>query len=430
MHKRDLLKGLAAAAVSSLAGCNEAAPDRAGPFLSSRSAVFIPGYEPGDAALRGEPADSRLRRRRHEDGPRTLLTRIGGDGSVRQAVFPVIGHDVAIAPGGKLGILGRMGNGGGDAAAHHVAFDPDTLEMVAAGASPGAGWRGGGHGVYLTQSTVLCAERAPLIAYDGRPGAHHGRVSVREASSLRLLDSFSCHGIDPHEIRLSTDGKQAIIANYGSVAQVGTRALSVPRHVVEPSITVVDIASGRLVARHRADDPETEVRHVALAGDGTAFGIRCRLGAPGADLAWRREIGSADPDRTATENGSYLPAAPVMARRGQSGVQVLADDEPPAHLRHGLSVEYDPVHDEFIASFPSSHRLIVFSVDGTLRQSMDTRVFGLDYPCGVTLLPGRDVYAVAGYWRGVHVLRRGSHGHEGRIDHGAVLYGHSHMTAA
>lgn len=425
MHRRDLLKTLAATAVTPLAACTPGGP---GPVLSTRSAVFIPGYETDGARLRGEPADSL--RRRGGDGPRTLLTRIGGDGSVRQAVFPVVGHDVAIAPDGRTGVLGRMGNSGGDAAPHHVAFDPETLEMIATGVPPGAGWRGGGHGVHLPDGTLLCTERAPMGAYRGRPGAHHGRVSVREADSLRLLDSFSCHGIDPHEIRLSGDGRHVVIANYGSVPREGAAALSAPRRVVEPGITVVEIATGRLVARHVVPDPETELRHVALSTDGAAFGIRCRLGGPGADGDWRRRIGAAEPDRTANEEGSYLPAAPVLARPGQTGATRLAAAEPPEHLRHGLSVEHDPLHDEFIASFPSSHRLIVFSADGGVLRSMDTRDFGLDYPCGVTLLPGHEAYAVAGYWRGVHVLRRGSHRHEGRIDHGATLYGHSHMTAA
>ncbi|MBS0124369.1 DUF1513 domain-containing protein [Thetidibacter halocola] len=426
MHKRDLLKGLAAAAFAPLAACETADPEKSGPVLSSRAAVFFPGYRTDDARLLGEPADSR--RRRGVDGPRTMLTRVGADGSVRQAVFPVIGHDVAIAPDGSVGFLGRMGDGGGDGAAHHVAFDPVTLEMVATGLTPGPGWRGGGHGVFVPGGPLLCAERAPMTAYSGSPERHFGRVSVRDRQSLALLGSFSCHGIDPHEIRLSEDGRHVVLANYGSVAGQGQDDLSVPRRVVAPCLTVVEIATGRLVERIAVAAPETELRHLALRPDGTAFGIRCRLAPEGADAPWLRKLGLDETDRTADPGESYLPATPVLASRGTA--RTLAAQEPPAHLRHGLSVEYDALHDEFIASFPSSHRLIVFSGGGEVRHSIDTRDFGLAYPCGVTLMPGETFYAVAGFWRGLRLMRRGDHRPEHALATGAAFRGHSHITAA
>lgn len=426
MRRRELLAGLAATAMSPLAGCGAGGREAA---LSTRSAVFIPGYFAGQATLVNPPTDSR--RRQHERGPKTLLTRIDSAGAVRQAVFPVIGHDVAISPDGRVGFLGRMNAGGGAGAAHHVAFDPDTLEMIAVGRPPGEGWRGGGHGLFLPDGKrLLCSERVPMGPYSGRPDRHYGRISIRDPETLKLLDSFDCHGIDPHELRLSADGRHVAIANYGSVAARGADAKSAPRRVVEPSVSVVALDSGALVARYLAPDPETELRHLSLGRDGQVFGIRCRLGAEGADAPWQRRIGATEADRTADPGASYLAAAPVMATPGRTRAATLAPDEDPAHLRHGLSVEYEPEHDEFIASFPSSHRLIVFSGrDGRVRRSIDTRALGLDYPCGVTLLPGRDHYAVAGYWQGLHLFERGSHRHDRRLGHGAMFYGHSHMTA-
>jgi len=77
----------------------------------------------------------------------------------------VVGHDIATAPDRSVGFFGRMGVA--TAGAHHVAFDPLTLEMIGAGRAPGDGWRGGGHGVYLADGALLSTERALLRAFTG-----------------------------------------------------------------------------------------------------------------------------------------------------------------------------------------------------------------------------------------------------------------------
>lgn len=425
MQRRAFTLGLAAA-LPLMAGCAPGMGVRQ-TLAPAQAAVFIPGYHPRRVALSGEPADSR---RRGRDGPLTLLTRIAPDGGVRQAIYPLIAHDVAISPDRRVGFFGRMNLGGGEGAAHHAAFDPETLEMVALGRSLGPGWRGGGHGVFLPDGSILCSERAPDRPLTGRAADHYGRLSRRDPMTLKVLDSVSCHGIDPHELRLTEDGRRVIVANYGSVAG---RAGAQPRQVVEPSVTVVDLASGDLVDRVAVPDPHLELRHLALGRDGKVFAIRAHQAAAGAAAAWLRAIGD-DPAALPVDPNpgvAYLPGHPVLVEPGRGGVTVLAKDQPEAHLMEGLSVEYDPQHDEFIAIFPSSHRLMVFDAAGGLRQSIDMRGRGLIRPSGLALLPGSDLYAVAGYWQGLLLIARGTHRVVTRLDSAApVVGGHSHMTAA
>lgn len=57
-------------------------------------------------------------------------------------------------------------------------------------------------------------------------------------------------------------------------------------------------------------------------------------------------------------------------------------------MRHGLSIRYDDRHDEVIASYPTTHHVMVFDgVIGAVSRRYDTRTAGLRYPCGVTFLP-------------------------------------------
>lgn len=430
MERRLFLKALAAMCLPSLTGCSPRIT--AGRARSDAAALFVPGYHTEGMRLRGEPADSR--RRRGQAGAQTLLTRLGADGTVRQAIFPVIGHDVEISQDGRIGFLGRMNLGGGEGAAHHVTFDPETLELIALGTSLGPYWRGGGHGLFLADGTLLCAERAPQARYRGTPSAHYGRLSRRDPMTLAVLDSFSCHGIDPHELRLSGDGRHVVVANYGSVAAPGPDTTGQAVNVVEPAVTVVDLASGRLVARHAGAAPGHEIRHLALGADGQIFAIRAHQAAAGANTGWLRAIGAesntlpVDP----VAGASYLPAAPVLIQGQAARVTLLGGSGAEAHLLEGLSVEYDPQHDEFIATFPSSHRLIAFSGrDGRVTFSLDTRTRGLVRPSGLALIPDFGLYVVVGYWQGLQILERGTHRLIGQFANPALVTGgHSHMTAA
>lgn len=322
MRRRDLLQALAAA---TLAGCAPGSfGDRA--TLATLAALFVPGYHPARVTPLDEPADSR--RRRARGGPQTLLTRIVPFGTVRQAVFPVIGHDVAMSPDGRTGFLGRMNLGGGEGAGHHVTFDPETLEMIAQGRATGPGWRGSGHVVLLPDGHILCSERAPARPWTGHQGTHHGRLTIRDPATLAVIDSLSCHGIDPHALRLTGDGL-VVVANYGSVpppAGGGRRW-----QVVAPSVTVLDLASGRLVARHPVPDPEKELRHLALGRDGRILGIRAHQADPGQDAPWCRRIG-ADVSETPVDPNpgvSTCPQPPCCWTRASARCATWPRTNPP-----------------------------------------------------------------------------------------------------
>ncbi len=399
------------------------------------AAVWVPGYEPGAATANGVPlvANRRIARAvRDPSKPHRLLSRIGMDGGVRQALLPAHAHDVAIAPDRSVGVLC------GFEAADQVAFDPLTLDLVASAPAFGEGWRGGGHAAYLDDGrSVLISERAPRRARDGGPiDAHFGRITIRDADTLRVRESYSTHGIDPHEIVLVENGRYLVAANYGSLPRDGERSLAVPRHVVEASVTIVDMADGRLLDKRVTSTRDLEVRHLAVGGLARIFAIQARLGSE-ADLA-RVTAGDAlaeGVDITSEPGIAYLPAATLKlaggARRGAMTAQPMGSAADRALMRHGLSIVYDPIHDQAIATFPSAHAVMAFDgASGETVSRLDGRGVGLRFPCGITLLPDGVHYAVTGYWENLYVFERGSH----RLVRDLCLYpaffGHSHVTAA
>lgn len=394
------------------------------------TSVYVPGYMPDRAQIRGGSLKENgyfARNISDPERPFRLLTRIGMDGEVRQALLPAAAHDVEISPDGSVGVMC------GFEATDQVAFDPVTLDLAAVAPSFDKGWRGGGHAAYLaTGKTVLLSERAPhQNPRDGKLDAHYGRITIRDVDTLKIRGSYSTHGIDPHDIRLIEDDRYLVVANYGSLPNAKTGKLDVPRQVHEACVTIIDVDSGKLLDKQVTDRRRTELRHLAAGRLDRIFAIQARLGS-GADLA--RELGSEreaqDEDITSEPGMSYMSAATLRVQRGKPPRR-MGERGDIAEMRHGLSICYDAGNDQAIASYPSAHRVMVFDgASGAVLHSVDTRKMGLRFPCGITLLPDGVHYAVTGYWENLFVFERGSH----RLNREACLYptffGHSHITAA
>ncbi|RGP37711.1 DUF1513 domain-containing protein [Pseudotabrizicola alkalilacus] len=433
MERRTFLTAAVGAGMaSSVSGCASVARVAAEEADVSRNlrdtSVYVPGYITETARARGGPVTAHPRLARAlsaQDGPARLLTRIGFDGTVTQAVLPVMAHQVAVSPNRRIGILC------GFEARDQVAFDPVTLDMVAKSPAFAEGWRGGGHAVFLDQGrTALVSERAPRFSAAGSSLAdHHGRITIRDSDTLKVRGSYSTHGIDPHDIRLIEDDRYLVIANYGSLPDPDG-FLPVPRRVAEASVTVIEVASGRLVEKWVTGRADAELRHLAAGGRDRIFAIQARLGTEADEAqAMRGHSAVYSADITSEPGITYLSAQTLKIAKGQRP-KPMGTAVHTADMRHGLSISYDPQHDQAIATYPSSHRVMVFDgASGAVLHDVDTTASGLRYPCGVTLLPDGLHYAVTGYWENLFVYRRGSHQLVRELCLYPVFFGHSHITA-
>ncbi len=437
MRRRDFLISGGGAAAFGLGSRN--APRSATPeetaAAPSRPAVFVPGYERARAWAQGMNVRDHPWYGRNippgYDGNATLLTRIGAEGEVTRAVFPVRGHGVAVHAGRRIGVFASMSG------RQMVSFDAETLDLLGWSDPFAEGFVGGGHAAFTPAGDVVVAtERFPYLPYRGDPRAHYGRLVLRDPVDLRPLEAYDCHGVAPHEVRLLEGGTLTAIANYGSTPPPAGTPPSPRRHVVEPSITVLELASGRLVEKIPGPDLALEIRHLVAPDRRRLFAVQVLLDSEERGRRRMREAARAavyELDRLADPGEAYLPAPLLAVRRGEGKAtrRTTLSTEDPLAMRHGLSIVHDPVHEEVIATFPSSHAVVVVDARrAEIRRVIPSRAFGISWPCGIALHPDGERYLLAGSFENLVAVRRGSHELDPRGRHYLPLFRHSHIAVA
>lgn len=424
--RRAFLGGLAATA-GTIAASRSIAPALAEP-PPPKAVYLVPGYRAELASYRGESASTAPELRRDfpkgYDGAVTMIARMDEkDGSLRRALMPIGGHQIAVRPRDPLALWNSM-NGPG-----LVTFDPATLKLDRVLPCHKPDYMGGGHSAFTAAGdAAFSTERRRQDAPFTKPADYYGRLVVRDARDFKVLEAYDLHGIGAHEVRLTEDGRHAVIANYGSVKGP---APDDPWRTIEPCVTVLEAASGKLVYKRALPGEAGEVRHLAAPTlDRIAAHVVVELKVdeyprpPDGDDA----IAEFDPDAAA--GSYYLPGSlGHFDAANPAREPVLAIPEDRRAARQGQSVAYDPVHDEMIATFASSHSLVVLdAASGRIKRTIGTERLGLRYPRGIGLHPDGKHYAVSGGWQGIYLFRRGAHEIAWDRTLHPLLFDHSHMT--
>jgi len=424
--RRRFIGGAAAVGAAVAAGLPRAASAQAAP---GRAATYlVPGYRAEIASYRGRPADEAPELRadfpKGYEGGVTFATRLSeSDGAVARALLPVIGHHIAADPEGKRAWFSGMN------AAHSVTFDIPAMRLDRIVGPHAEGFVTGGHAVFTPDGRyVLATERRRFDAPFKNLADRFGRLVVRDAGTLAVLESLDCHGIAPHDVRPTEDGKYAVVANYGSVdlPPAGSKPT-----IVEASVTVLELASGRLAHKWIAPVRDAELRHVAAHGLDRIAAIGFRMGGEDEERALAAGRDAVfEPDILAEPGRVYLPAPVVMfAADRPGGGGIAATPEDPLLARQGQSVVYDPRHDEMLVTFGTSHTLIAFGAgDGRVRDVLRLDRLGLRYPRGVVLHPDGEHFAVSGGWQGLYLFRRGTHEPVPARALHPVWFDHSHLS--
>ena len=265
---------------------------------------------------------------------------------VDRALFPITGHAISVHPDRKSAVFVAMND------RPVLLVEPRTLDVLHSAEPHADGFVFGGHAVYTADAdTVLVAERFETYApYSGRLRDHFGRISVRDARTLAVLDVYDSHGIAPHDMVLFDDGKHFAVANYGSTGWPTDRealAENLP-FGVEPALTVLEVGSGRLVHKTLGPARNNEIRHVAGNGFDRIGVIQTRLTsfADARGILIGRDF-VYNPDASDKYGRAYLPVPFLhfdLSAADAKTAMVMTDD--PLLMQRGQSIVYDPAHDE------------------------------------------------------------------------------------
>ena len=395
------------------------------PPATTGAVFYLPGYRPQRARYGGIPLSH------HPDftegipagyeGPRTMVSRLTWNGTVKRRVFPLKGHQITVDRRFPLALFNSIDHPA------MVTFDRHSLALDRRLEPHAEGFVGGGHALFTPDGCCLAVlERREMRPFTGRAEDHYGAIVLRDPISMQVMTVHSCHGVNPHEIRMVDDHTVAI-SNYGSAGWPVEREQRPDPFVVEPSITLVDLRNGALVEKYVGLDPQLEIRHLAVDGRGGLLAIQTRL-VPAREEP-RLAGGSGrlyEADDTVDYRLWFAPAPLYSISAGERSPVPLAD---PMDQRQGQSILYDPRHDEFIVTYTSSHRVAV--IDGTRRRVkrvIETDRLGLHYPRGLQPLPDTGLYAVSGSWRNIHLFERGTHRPVPQGVRYETWFGHSHMS--
>jgi hypothetical protein len=199
-------------------------------------------------------------------------------------------------------------DGGGDilldcdlpARCHAIAVRPDGAHCVAVARRPGtfaividlatrsvAQQLESTPGRTFAGHAVFSADGRQLLLTEDDADREEGFVSVRAVDDgYRIVRDFRTHGVGPHELLWSADGRTLAVANGGILINPDSGRAPLNIESMRPSLALIDAADGSL-QRQVQLSPELHqlsIRHLAaLSGGRLAFGMQYQ-GSPADDV--------------------------------------------------------------------------------------------------------------------------------------------------
>lgn len=180
------------------------------------------------------------------------------DAKIFGAQVPVRAHGCAIDPRDRERVLFFARRPGTTC----FAFDLQSFRVHTAFETP-SGRHLSGHGVFSAAGDLLYT---PEHDYEHM----RGFIAVRDALTFKILDQIDTRGIDPHEIAWLPGKRCLLVANGGIMTHPRSFRRKLNIATMDPSLCVLDGASGECLEQWRLPDHLLSVRHLSVANDGSA----------------------------------------------------------------------------------------------------------------------------------------------------------------
>ena len=239
-----------------------------------------------------------------------LLLRADGT-VVREVPLSGRGHDIAIHRlSGRVAVFARRPG------TFAVAFDlRSATPPHIFTASEGRHYYG--HGAFSGDGRLLYASENDIEGERGVIGIYD------VARNYKKIGEHSSYGVGPHEILLLADGKTLAVGNGGLDTVPDAGRVNLNLDSMEPSLALVDAASGKLIAKHAmtGDLKSLSIRHVTEDAAGLIwFGGQWE----GAPSETPQIVGSAGRDRELRLIAPPASGAPDL--RGYIGSMAVSAD--------------------------------------------------------------------------------------------------------
>ena len=125
-----------------------------------------------------------------------------------------------------------------------------------------------GHGTYSANGDLIFT---PEHDYEHARGV----VVVRDARNFAVVGELDTQGIDPHELAWMPDQQSLLVANGGIMTHPRTFRRKLNISTMDPSLCLIDAASGERKEQWRLPDHLLSIRHVSMTSTGmTAVGLQ------------------------------------------------------------------------------------------------------------------------------------------------------------
>ncbi|OBZ96894.1 hypothetical protein ADU59_04000 [Pararhizobium polonicum] len=180
-----------------------------------------------------------------------------------------------------------------------------------------------GHGCFSADGRLLYATENDFANNRGMIGVYDG------TNNFARIGEFPSYGIGPHDMTLGQDGKMLVIANGGIETHPDFGRTKLNLDHMEPSLALVDTATGALIERHAMPDNlrQLSTRHVDIDADGKVWfacqyeGARNDLPPLAGSFARGEDIRFLElPDETTMALANYVGAIAVNRHDGLVGL--------------------------------------------------------------------------------------------------------------
>lgn len=286
-------------------------------FMKAAGITFLAALKP-DALMALERADAVYASGiRAADGSYAVATVTERGEIVDQLALPARAHGMAFSKvtGHTVAFARRPGT-------YAMIFDPWQKSEPIVITSP-EGRHFYGHGTFSPDGRMLYASENDFDRNRGMIGLYDAR------NRYARIGEYETHGVGPHDMTVSDDGRLLVVANGGIETNPDFGRTKLNLDSMEPSLTLIDAASGALVEKHRLPPQFAQVstRHVDLDASGRIW-FACQYEGHRSDLpplvghfAKGEDLTLVDlPHATTRALGNYVGAIAVNRRENLVGV--------------------------------------------------------------------------------------------------------------